>query len=151
MLGAWTADAQTEHGDRARHSAIACEIKQKLGHRIMPSRFVLKATARWILLGHRDLDGLEVERFSPTPSGPTVHLAFQIISSMKYQLVIMDVNSAIGQSGVETRKQGPLFASMPASGVPGKETWMWLGGRTIILKEDGASCTSPAGLFRIDL
>ena len=72
-------------------------IRKELGHRIMPSRFVLtkkaqelgekwKAKARWILLGHRDPDALEVERFSPTPSGPTVHLAFQLIASQGYRL-----------------------------------------------------------------
>ncbi|CAE7318488.1 RE1 [Symbiodinium sp. CCMP2456] len=107
-------------------------IRKQLKHRIMPSRFVLtkkaqelgqdwKAKARWILLGP---DALEVERFSPTPSGPTVHLAFQLISSMKFRLEIMDVTSAFGQSDAEVRKQGPLFACVPPSGIPGKEEWM---------------------------
>ena len=110
-------------------------IRQDLGHRIMPSRFVLtkksqelgetwKAKARWILLGHRDPDALEVERFSPTPSGPTVHLAFQLIASQRFGLEIMDVTSAFGQSDAEVRKQGPLYASMPTTGIPGKEQWM---------------------------
>ncbi|CAE7348803.1 RE1, partial [Symbiodinium necroappetens] len=110
-------------------------VKKELGHRIMPSRFVLtkksqelgeawKAKARWILLGHRDPDALEVERFSPTPSGPTVHLAFQLIASQRFGLEIMDVTSAFGQSDAEVRKQGPLYASMPTTGIPGKEQWM---------------------------
>ena len=110
-------------------------IRKELSHRIMPSRFVLtrksqelgedwKAKARWILLGHRDPDALEMERFSPTPSGPTVHLAFQLITSQGYRLVIMDVTSAFGQSDAEQRQQGPLYASLPPSGIPGREPWM---------------------------
>ena len=89
--------------------AEADRIRRKEPNRIIPSRFVLtkksqelgerwKAKARWILLGHRDPDALMMERFSPTPAGPTVMLAFQILASMKYQLVIMDVTSAFGQS-----------------------------------------------------
>ena len=103
-------------------------------HRRIPSRFVLtkkagelgqrwKAKARWILLGHKDPDALEMERFSPTPATPTVMLALQIIASMKYQLVIMDVTSAFGQSDPETRPQGKLYASMPTSGIPGRPKW----------------------------
>ena len=111
-------------------------IRKELDRSIMPSRFVLtkkaqelgedwKAKARWILLGRRDPDALEMERFSPTtPSGPTVHLAFQLISSLGFKLVIMDVTSAFGQSDAEVRRQGPLFASMPPSGIPGKAPWM---------------------------
>ena len=108
-------------------------IKSELKHRIMPSRFVLtkkaqelgedwKAKARWILLGHPD--ALEMERFSPTPSGPRVHLVFQLIASLSFRLVIMDVTRAFGQSDAEVRRQGPLYASMPPTGIPGKEPWM---------------------------
>ena len=46
------------------------------------------AKARWILLGHKDPDALEMERFSPT-----VMQALQIVSSAKYQLVSMDIRS----------------------------------------------------------
>ena len=66
----------------------------------------MKAKARWILLGHKDPDVLEMERFSPTPATPTVMLALQILSSMKYKVVIMDVTSAFGQSDPQTRPQG---------------------------------------------
>ncbi|CAE7350344.1 RE1 [Symbiodinium sp. CCMP2592] len=127
-----------ENGSSIRFIKDPAEVKRirkELGHRIMPSRFVLtkkaqelgedwKAKARWILLGHRDPDALEMERFSPTPSGPTVHLAFQLISSLGFKLVIMDVTSAFGQSDAEVRRQGPLYASMPPTGIPGKEQWM---------------------------
>ena len=75
------------------------------------------------LLGHRDPNALEMERFSPTPATPTVMLALQIIASVKYDLVIMDVTSAFGQSDPETRPQGRLYASLPTSGIPGKPKW----------------------------
>ena len=68
-----------ENGNSIRFVTDPAEvkrIKKELGRRIMPSRFVLtkkaqeigeqwKAKARWILLGHRGLDVLEMERFSP--------------------------------------------------------------------------------------
>ena len=127
-----------ENGNSIRFVNDPAEVdrtRRELGHRIMPSRFVLtkkaqelgedwKAKARWILLGHKDPDALEMERFSPTPSGPTVHLAFQLISSLGFRLVIMDVTSAFAQSDAETRRQGPLYASLPPSGIPGKEPWV---------------------------
>ena len=111
------------------------EIRKNLSHRIMPSRFILtkksqelgegwKAKARWILLGHRDPDVLELERFSPTPATTTVYLVFQLISSLRYRLYIMDVTSAFGQSDPEVRKQGPLYASLPRSGIPDEEDWV---------------------------
>ena len=39
---------------------------------------------------------------------------------MRYELVIMDVSSAFGQSDHRERQKGPLFATMPPSGLPGK-------------------------------
>ena len=107
------------------------KIKESFSHRIMPSRFILtkkqqelgqswKAKARWILLGHRDPDAQELERYAPTPATPTVYLAFQILSSLRYELIIMDVSSAFGQSDQHERERGPLFATMPPSGIPGK-------------------------------
>ena len=69
------------------------EIRQKSSKRLMPSRFIItkkqgevgepwKAKARWILLGHKDPDALELERYAPTPSSATVMLTLQIITSM---------------------------------------------------------------------
>ena len=72
-------------------------------------------------------------------------LAFQILASMKYQLVIMDVTSAFGQSDPETRPQGELYASLPSSGnsrTPrvdtdqGLDRGLWPGECTIELEED---------------
>ena len=108
------------------------KIQETFSHRIVPSRFILtkkqqevgqswKAKARWILLGHRDPDAQELERYAPTPATPTVYLTFQLLSSLRYRMVIMDVSSAFGQSDHRTREQGPLFATMPPSGIPGKE------------------------------
>ena len=105
-------------------------IKQKYGHRIMPSRFLLtkksgeigedwKAKARWILLGHKDPDAINLERYAPTPSSATVMLCLQIISSLCFHLFIMDVSSAFGQSDPHEREQGPLFSLMPPTGIPG--------------------------------
>ena len=91
-------------------------ILHDLPHRVMPSRFILtqkareidqgwKAKARWILLGHRDPGVLKLERYSPTPSTTTVYLTFQIISSLGYRLVVMDVSSAFGQKVI--LRKGP--------------------------------------------
>ena len=107
-------------------------VREKYSHRIMPSRFIItkkagevgedwKAKARWILLGHRDPDSLQLERFAPTPSSTTVMLTLQILASLRYNLFIMDVSSAFGQSDPVEREQGPLFASMPPTGIPGYE------------------------------
>ena len=105
------------------------EIREKYGHRIMPSRFLItkktgeigekwKAKARWILLGHRDPDSLQLERFAPTPSSTTVMLVLQVIASHHYHLFVMDVSSAFGQSDPYERDQGPLYASVPPTGIP---------------------------------
>lgn len=105
------------------------KIRTEKPHRIMPSRFILtkktgevretwKAKARWTLLGHKDPNALKLERYAPTPSSTTVMMCLQIISSMKYHLYIMDVSSAFGQSDPHEREQGPLYASMPPTGIP---------------------------------
>ena len=105
-------------------------LKVQFASRFIPSRFVLtrkqmelgeswKAKARWILLGHHDPDALEVERFAPTPATTTVMLFLQLIASQRYRLTIMDVSSAFGQSIQEDRAQGPLFAYLPPTGIPG--------------------------------
>ena len=73
------------------------------------------------MLGRKDPDAQELERYAPTPATPTVYLAFQILSSMQFKLVIMDVSSAVGQSDHHEREKGPVFATMPPTGVPGKE------------------------------
>ena len=96
-------------------------IHELYGRRILPSRFILtrkdqelgqpwKAKARWILLGHKDPGALELERFAPTPATATVYLVPQILGSMNYKLVVMDVSRAFGQSEAEERANGPLFA-----------------------------------------
>ena len=111
-------------------AAELSKIYKDFPHRIMPSRFILvkkagevgedwKAKARWILLGHKDPDALELERYAPTPSSTTIMLCFQIIASMKFRMFIMDVSAAFGQSDPYEREQGPLFASMPPTGIPG--------------------------------
>ena len=110
------------------------EIRSQFAHRIMPSRFILvkkagevgedwKAKARWILLGHKDPDALQLERYAPTPSSTTIMLCFQVLASMKFKMFIMDVSSAFGQSDHHEREQGPLYASMPPTGIPGYEKW----------------------------
>ena len=107
-------------------------IWKDLPHRIMPSLFIItkkagevgedwKAKARWILLGHKDPDAMTQERFAPTPSSTMVMLCLQIISSMQFELYIMDVSSAFGQSDPHERAEGPLYASMPPTGILGYE------------------------------
>ena len=106
------------------------KIRDQFPGRIMPSRYLVakktgdvaetwKAKARWILLGHKDPDALELERYAPTPSSTTVMVCLQIIASMRFQLRIMDVSSAFGQSDPHERSQGPLFTTMPPTGIPG--------------------------------
>ena len=131
----------TEIENLVNSNAIAIEtdkntiekIMREYPHRIMPSRFIFtkkagelgetwKAKARWILLGHKDPDSLELERYAPTPSSTTVMLCLQVISSMKFRLFIMDVSSAFGQSDPHEREQGPLFAWMPPTGIPGYDS-----------------------------
>lgn len=49
----------------------------------------------------------------------TVMLCHQVMASMKFHLYSMDVSSAFGQSDPHEREQGPLFASMLPTGIPG--------------------------------
>ena len=106
------------------------QIREQFPDRIMPSRYLIikktgdvgeswKAKARWLLLGHKDPDALELERYAPTPSSTTVMLCLQVLASMNFRLRIMDVSSAFGQSDPHERSQGPLFATMPPTGIPG--------------------------------
>ena len=45
-------------------------------------------------------------------------MCLQVIASMNFKLYIMDVSSAFGQSDPHEREQGPLYASMPPTGIP---------------------------------
>ena len=45
-------------------------------------------------------------------------LVLQIIASHQCHLIVMDVSSAFGQSDQQEREQGPLYASMPRTGIP---------------------------------
>ena len=142
---------KTEIGNLVGSNAIELVIdegevqaaRDKFSHRIMPSRFLLvkkqgevgenwKAKARWILLGHKDPDSLQLERFAPTPSTTTVMLCLQIIASHHYHLYIMDVSSAFGQSDPCEREQGPLWASMPPTGIPEVPPWALIRVRTAV-------------------
>ena len=66
---------------------------------------------------------MQLERFSPIPATPTVYLTLQVIGSLDFELFVMDVTRAFGQSQPEQRKQGRLFASLPRSGIPGRPAW----------------------------
>ena len=118
-------------------------VLSDLPHRVMPSRFIItkkmqevgqawKAKARWILLGHRDPDALKVERYAPTPATTTVYMTFQILASLRYRLTIMDVSSAFGQSEPEEREDGPLYATMKPTGIPGKDQGFLIRVRTAV-------------------
>ena len=114
----------TEIGDLEGSNAISFitdpeeiqRILETFARRIMPSRFILTKKQQEI---GQNWKVKAMERYAPTPATPTVYLAFQILSSLKYELVIMDVSSAFGQSDQYKRDQGPLFATMPS--IPGKE------------------------------
>ena len=79
-----------------------------------------KTKARWILLGHRDLEAQELERRAPMPAAPCVYLAFQILSSLKYQLAIMDASRACGQSD-QYENECLFCASVPPSRILGRD------------------------------
>jgi len=85
--------------------ATIARIMEEYPHRIMPSPFIFtkkagevgenwKAKARWTLHGHKDPDSLGLERYAPTHSSTTVMLCLQVISSMRFRLLIVDVSSA---------------------------------------------------------
>ena len=116
-----------------RLGSQAEDIRQKLSHRIMDSRYVVtmkqeedsdpRVKARWCLLGHRDPDLSEKAQAgdlqSPTLSQVGRSVLFQVIASQKWQLALGDIKGAFLASGELPSKYRPLYARLPPGGIPG--------------------------------
>ena len=111
----------------------ADNVRNKLSHRIMDSRYVVtlkqeedapvKIKARWCLLGHRDPDlsekALAGVLQSPTLSQVSRSVLFQTIASKKWRLALGDVKGAFLASGPLPERYRPLYARLPPGGIPG--------------------------------
>ena len=111
----------------------AREVKRRCPDRIMGSRFVCtwkeeedqpgRVKSRWCLQGHLDPDlstkALAGDLQSPTLSQLGRALLFQVIASKKWTLMLGDVKGAFLASGQLPEKYRPLFARLPAGGIPG--------------------------------
>ena len=79
--------------------------------------------ARWCLQGHLDPDLHDKARRgdlqSPTISQIGRNLLFQLIASNKWSLKLGDIRGAFLSAGELPRQYRPLFASLPAGGIPG--------------------------------
>ena len=111
----------------------AKEVRQRLPHRIMGSRYVMtikeednapaRVKARWCLQGHLDPD-LSVKAQTGDLQSPTLsqvgrNMLFQIISSHRWKMMLGDIKGAFLSAGDLPMRYRPLYASLPAGGIPG--------------------------------
>ena len=99
----------------------------------MGSRFVIteknedgeatRMKARWCLQGHLDPDVLDKVKSgscqSPTLSQLGRMLLFQLIVSHKWTMALGDIKGAFMEAGPLADKYKPLYARLPAGGIPG--------------------------------
>ena len=82
-----------------------------------------RVKARWCLQGHLDPDvgvkAITGDLQSPTLSQVARHLLFQLISSKKWKLKLGDIKGAFLSAGDLPSQYRPLFARLPAEGIPG--------------------------------
>ena len=111
----------------------ALDVRSKLAHRIMGSRYVItvkqeddapaRIKARWCLQGHLDPDlhakAQHGDLQSPTISQIGRNLLFQLIASHKWSLKLGDIRGAFLSAGQLPKQYRPLYASLPAGGIPG--------------------------------
>ena len=111
----------------------AREVRERLPDRIMGSRYVVtwkeeedqpvRVKARWCLQGRLDPDlqakALAGDLQSPTLSQLGRALLFQTIASKKWVLMLGDVKGAFLSSGALPERYRPLYARLPAGGIPG--------------------------------
>lgn len=111
----------------------AQQVRQKMSHRIMGSRFVVtvkqeedeapRVKARWCLQGHLDPDlhrkALAGDLQSPTLSQVGRSVLFQMIASHKWSLRLGDIKGAFLSSGELPSTYRPLYARLPPGGIPG--------------------------------
>ena len=122
-----------KHAGRLVLGEEAQQVRQKLAHRIMDSRYVVtlkqeedapvRVKARWCLLGHRDPDlstkALEGALQSPTISQVSRSMLFQTIASNKWTLSLGDIKGAFLAAGPLAERFRPLYARLPPGGIPG--------------------------------
>ena len=128
--------------------AEATWVRKHRSHRIMGSRFVLvkkamedlvengvapdpdnpthwKVKARWCLQGHLDPDlsakAKEGALQSPTLSQMGRMVLFQLLSSYNWLMQLGDIKGAFLEAGPLDPKYRPLYAFLPAGGLPGVE------------------------------
>ena len=108
-------------------------VRRKLSHRIMGSRYVVtikqeddapaRVKARWCLQGHLDPDlhakATSGDLQSPTLSQVARNMLFQVIASHKWRLKLGDIKGAFLSAGDLPAQYRPLYASLPAGGIPG--------------------------------
>ena len=113
--------------------AEADEVRRHHPDRIMGSRYVVtwkqeedgpkRVKARWCLQGHLDPDlsskALAGDLQSPALSQLGRALAFQLIASFRWCLMLGDVKGAFLSSGELPKHYRPLYARLPAGGIPG--------------------------------
>eukprot|EP00435_Cladocopium_sp_Y103_P001293 s456_g1.t1 len=126
----------------------AAWIKKHQAHRIMGSRFVIvkkpeediietgkavdpnnlshwKVKARWCLQGHLDPDLTAKvnagQLQSPTLSQMGRTVLFQLMATFRWQLQLGDVKGAFLEAGPLPKCYRPLYARIPAEGIPGIE------------------------------
>ena len=123
----------SRHAVRLVLGQEAREVRRRCPDRIMGSRFVCtwkeeedqpgRVKSRWCLQGHLDPDlsskALAGDLQSPTLSQLGRALLFQLIASKKWTLMLGDVKGAFLASGQLPEKYRPLYARLPAGGIPG--------------------------------
>eukprot|EP00435_Cladocopium_sp_Y103_P063878 s580_g25.t1 len=78
----------------------------------MPGKKELKC--RWCIKGYLDPDLMDLERQSPTLSMEGLSICLQVLASMKWRLIIADVEGAFLQGEPLKRKGGKLVHEMAA-------------------------------------
>ena len=121
------------HATRLVLGREAQEVRRRFADRIMGSRYVCtwkqeeegpkRVKARWCLQGHLDPDlqqkAEDGDLQSPTLSQIGRATAFQLIASFRWKLMLGDVKGAFLSSGELPARYRPLYARLPAGGIPG--------------------------------
>ena len=121
------------HATRLVLGREAAEVRRRFADRIMGSRYVCtwkqeeegpkRVKARWCLQGHLDPDlqqkAEDGDLQSPTLSQVGRALTFQLIASFRWKLMLGDVKGAFLSSGDLPARFRPLYARLPAGGIPG--------------------------------
>ena len=108
-------------------------VRRRFANRIMGSRYVMtlkqeddsptRVKGRWCLQGHLDPDLARKAEAgdlqSPTLSQVGRSVLFQTITSHRWQLRLGDVKGAFLASGELPQQYRPLYATLPAGGIPG--------------------------------